>query len=481
MNPLDELLSSTGRVPEMTPGGLRHARAALDDAIAGAGARQNATMSQPATGAGRKLTSHWRGGLGALGGAGGLRGKTVIGIAATAAVAAAVATAIVLPSSSAQLKTGPLADSAPRPTAQATAKAPARAKPSETTPAVVPTSAPPVSYTFTATTTVTAAYVLDKAAQAAATEPAGSVPLVNGWPGATYWHTLSQGTTSVCPGTVFTSNVWLAQAGFAIGDNTMTGPRSSDPLSACSGGGSLGVYPIVGGPAGVQIGGQIYSWPQFAALPTDPAKLWPIVKADANVGVAPGKGGLTFDFETIGGLLTTDPVSSAMQKALYEVLEKIPGVTVAGTYTDSLGRTGTALRLGSSTFVVDSGNGRVLAELTGAPPIPPGCVRSSLAGDTHATCEVGGASVTVFISAGPAASAPKVKGFNTAPFVMPSVIGDTPQQAAQVLIKAGIGSVEFKATAKGLSSVSAGDVVAQSPAAGTMVTPGTQGAITVKS
>src|SRR6478752_3266934 len=34
MNPLDELLSTTGRVHDITPAGLRHSRAALDSAIA---------------------------------------------------------------------------------------------------------------------------------------------------------------------------------------------------------------------------------------------------------------------------------------------------------------------------------------------------------------------------------------------------------------------------------------------------------------
>jgi hypothetical protein len=48
--------------------------------------------------------------------------------------------------------------------------------------------------------------------------------------------------------------------------------------------------------------------------------------------------------------------------------EQIPGVTVSGQYTDSLGRTGTALSFGSSTIVVDISNGQVLAELDGARP-----------------------------------------------------------------------------------------------------------------
>jgi hypothetical protein len=238
------------------------------------------------------------------------------------------------------------------------------------------------------------------------------------------------------------------------------------------------VYPIEGGPDGVLIGGQIYTWSQFSALPTDPAKLWPIVEADANVGVAPGKGGLAFDFQTIGIVLTTDPVSPGMQDALYKVLEKIPGVTAAGTYTDSLGRTGTALSLDSATFVVDGGNGQILAELLGAPPVPPGCVRSSLNGDPHATCEVGGANVTVFISAGPADSAPKVRGFSpTSTFTMPSVLGDTPHQALLTLMKAGIGSIAIS----GSSAGSGGVVATQSPEAGTTVAHGAQATLTIKS
>ena len=405
------------------------------------------------------------------------------GLAATACVAAvaAAATVIALQPGASRPGGSPIADPSAKAQVKAPTKAPVQAKPSETAPAAVPVSAPPVTATFTATSDVTAAYVLDKAAQAAQTAQAGSVPLVNGWPNATYWHTLSQSRNSACPGQVETSNIWLARAGFAIGDNAKSGPMSSDSLSACGTGGAMGVYPIVGEPAGVQIGGQIYTWAQFAALPTDPAKLWPIVAADANVGVAPDKGGLAFDFQTIGVILTTDPVSPSMQQALYKVMERIPGVTVAGTYTDSLGRTGTALRQGSSTFVVDSSSGQVLAELNGAPPVPPGCVRSSLGGSAHATCEVSGADVTVFISAGPAMTAPKVKGFSTAPFAMPSVVGDTTSKAEQVLMNSGLGMVEFKTAGTGPSTTSKGVVVAQSPAAGTTVAPGTPATISIKS
>ena len=464
MNPLDELLSRTGRVPDVTPAGMRNARAALDAATAEASAQRNAALSPPGPRASRSATSRWPGGL---------RGKAIIGATAVAA-AAAVAAAVVVPLSSSHSGARPLAGSSARPPVKAPTVTPTSGA---STPATVRVSAPLVTATFTAATDVTAAYVLGKAARATQATPAGSVPLVNGWPNATYWHTLSQSADSSCPGQVITSNLWLAQAGYAIGENTLTGPQSSDVLSACGGGANVGVYPIENEPDGVQIGGQIYSWPQFAALPTDPAKLWPIVAADANVGVGPDKGGLTFVFETIGGTLATDPVSPGMQEALYQVLERFPGVTVAGTYTDSLGRTGTALSLGSATLVVDSGTGQILAALGGAPPVPPGCVRSSLTADPHATCEVGGAGVTVYISAGPAASAPKVKGFSTTPFTMPSIIGDTSSQATHALTKAGFRGFTFKGSADASGQV----VVAQSPAAGSTVIPGTLATITLGS
>ena len=129
------------------------------------------------------------------------------------------------------------------------------------------------------------------------------------------------------------------------------------------------------------------------------------------MGVAPDKGEPEQDFlfQTIGILLTGDPLSPAMRMALYELAETIPGVTVAGTYTDSLGRTGIALSQDSYTEVIDTSNGQVLATLTAAPPLSPGCVRQSMNGTPGATCAVGGASTTVYISAGPVNSEPYVK------------------------------------------------------------------------
>jgi hypothetical protein len=48
------------------------------------------------------------------------------------------------------------------------------------------------------------------------------VPLVNGWPEAAYWHTETQSIDSACSGQVETNNLWLAKAGYGIGDTTVT-------------------------------------------------------------------------------------------------------------------------------------------------------------------------------------------------------------------------------------------------------------------
>lgn len=377
MNPLDELLSSTGRVPGITPDALGNARAALDAAIAGASAQQDASM-RPSRRDSRKLASRRLGGL---------RGTTIIGVAAAAAAAAA---AIVLPLPASHPGTHPLADSS--------AKAPVKAKPSKTAAAAaVPVTVPPVTYSFSAATTdATAAHVLDQAAQAAGAQPA------DGWPNTPYWHTVQQWT---CGGKVYTGNTWIDRAGNGVGQ--IAGPPSSDPSCAIAGGGAP--YSIFsGGNSGVSIGEKQYTWSELDALPTDPAKLWPIVRADEQLPFSSDpalpKSGQSDLFQSIWNLLTSGPVSPALRKALYEVSAEIPGVTVTGKYTDSLGRTGTALHIGLWTMVTDTSNGQVLAMLQGATPPVTVCSDS---GGCHEV-QTGGASTTVYISAGPAGSAPSV-------------------------------------------------------------------------
>jgi hypothetical protein len=361
MNPLDDLISSSAGVPGVSPDGLGRGRAALDEAIA-ARARQESPARRKA--AAHRFT--------------GLRGKAIIGVAGIAAAAAAAAV-IVLPSSSPHTAGGPLAGSSAKPTL----KAGAQPKPSASGQA----TGSLMSYTITSMKAhVTAASVFAQAAkgaQAAQYTPEGNVPLVDGWPGDLYWHTVTESTSTGCPGLVNVSQVWLGETGSEIVSNHNKGsvPASESISIACGGGpGSTAneTYPVGNVPTGPMIGGQIYTWAQFAALPTDPAALWPVLQADSTVGVAPYKGVPEQDwlYQTIIMTLENDPVSPAMRVALLADAEKISGVTVVGKYTDSLGRTGIALRQGSADIeVIDTSNGQVLTDIQPT-PAHQGCTTS---------------------------------------------------------------------------------------------------------
>jgi hypothetical protein len=354
----------------------------------------------------------------------------------------------------------------------------------------VQTTAAPVTATFTAEIDTTAASVLDEAARASGSQ---NVPLVNGWPAAPYWHVLKQQTSSDCPGQVITTNTWVGEDGTEVTGDKVTGPTSSDWSSSCNDP-NTGYSPVVGATAGLNIGGQHYSWTEFAALPTDPAKLWPLLQADAKVGVASGKEDLFLTYYTIVTALTSGPVSPAMRVALFKVMEKFPSVHVTGKYTDSLGRTGTAITynapkvadggplvVGGASFtdVIDARTGQVLAQLDAAQAIPAGCVRATVGGEKGATCAVTGADVQVFISAGPASTTP----LHLTRLKMPSVVGDSLPQAERELQQAGFrNGLSLKgATFNPRTRMPAtGTVIAQSPAAGAIVTSITTPTLTLR-
>jgi hypothetical protein len=128
MNLLDDLLGSTGRVEDITPNGMRNARAALDSTIRGA-----RTRHAPARQSANRRSAR-------------PRGKIIV--AGTAATAAAVAVAVV-----------------PRLSGQ-------RPVPAHPAPAH--------------STAVTAAFVLREAANATKANPQQE-----GWPRAAYWHVAS--------------------------------------------------------------------------------------------------------------------------------------------------------------------------------------------------------------------------------------------------------------------------------------------------
>ncbi len=311
-------------------------------------------------------------------------------VAATSGVAVvAVGTAIVL------------ASHAGVPTAGLSAK-PGTTAAVPALPASVPTSAPRVTYSIKpAAANVTVVDVLTRAATAVGSQ----ANLGTGWPAGAYWHTEQQVISG--GNLVSTDNIWTNASGSGVGEGT-----DSPPYLLSSPGGQLTAA----------IGEKNYTWAQLAALPADPSKLWPIVKADEQTPFSstdPGapKSGQSDLFESIWNLVTSEPVPGPLQKALYDVAAKIPGVTVEGQYTDSLGRTGTALHIGMWTMVVDPGTGQVLAMIQAAgPPVTvcgaSGCTRQQTAG----------ASTTVYITAGwaSAASMPKVSHSGEVPATSPT-------------------------------------------------------------
>lgn len=377
-NALDELLAATSRVPDATPGVLRSGRAALDAAIAAASVPQPA----PARRYGLRLSGGWLG------------GKVLFGAGAVAVAAAAAVAVVALPGSATPAKTAPVAD----PATQVTAKAPAIAKPTATAAKpsprpVVPTSAPAVKYNLgTEETDVTAAYVLDKAATASASQP-------NTWSNAPYWHTMQQ---VPCGGGVMTDNTWISTTtGDGVGEGT--------PSPGCSLANEA-PFPIAGSPEQANFGQTSYTWAQLNALPTNPAKLWTILRADEQLPFtsdpALPKSGESDLFQSIMNTLSDSPTTPALRKALFEDAAKIPGVTVTGKYTDSLGRTGTALHVGLFTMVIDTANGQVLTStVASAGPV-------QVCGASGCTMQPTYGSTSVYISAGPAYSAPKVPAVN---------------------------------------------------------------------
>jgi len=315
MNSLDELLAAAGPVPDISPDGLSNGRAALNAAL-------SSGHFAPAAGAGRKPGS-WLSGP---------RAKALIGTAAVTAGAAAAAIVIAVPPSSPAVPAGSPANPA---------------------------------------ATLTAAAVLDQAAQAAGSQP--------GWPNARYWYSEDKYT---CGGQLYTDKIWIYRYGNGVVEKT--GPRNSDSICV-RGLGTFPLYPAyVFGP---------YTWSQLYALPTDPARLEPRLMADHGDTVyqhpvtAAQWASQQASFEDVMFQLTDTPAPPALREALFKVAASIPGVKVTGRYTDSLGRTGTALRLGSYTMVVDPANGLILDENP----------------DT-------GSSTIMLITEGPAASEPKLGG-----------------------------------------------------------------------
>lgn len=382
MNPLDNLLSAAGQVPEITEDALQNGRHALNAAIAEASARP-----VPAA---RKAAPRWWGSW---------RGMTVIG--ATAAVAAAAVAAVAVLPSSAPPKPAP---SKPAPQAATSPKTTVKAKPqpkASVNPGT-PVTIGSVTYSFdTKTSGTPAATVLDAAATAIGSQAgAGSEPNVD-WGSAPYYHMVS---VSTCGGATYTNNTWTSRNGNGVGLGTSSESGSGPGCEGSEG----GPFPIVTGFADFYgLGNQPLTEAQVDELPTDPNKLWPILEGfdggSLSSDTANPHSNASTMFQSIWNLITSEPLSPAFREALLEDAAKIPGVTVEGRYTDSLGRTGTVLHIGMWTMAIDTSDGQVLAMTSGAIPGVPICNGGK---SSASFCQSGGGT-TLYVSAGTLTSLPK--------------------------------------------------------------------------
>jgi hypothetical protein len=193
-------------------------------------------------------------------------------------------------------------------------------------------------------TAVTAAFVFREAAKA--TKASGAPQ--EGWPHAAYWRADS---IEVRDGKSYHRNIWISHNGDAVLEDGSLAPGLLRVSPAGSGFGYLGNKP-----------GWL-TWDEIYALPTDPAKLALVLKHASIGGVYASQAQNLWAI--VLGLLVETPASPALREALYNVAANIPGVAVNGDYTDSLGRTGTALRLGEETLVIDPASGQLLAWIDG--------------------------------------------------------------------------------------------------------------------
>ena len=198
-----------------------------------------------------------------------------------------------------------------------------------------------------------------------------------GWPNAAYWHITSVYESD---GKIYHRDIWLAHHGNSVlEDDGVSGAMTPSSLG-------LNVF---------DVGGTGLTWDQLYALPTDPAKLEPVLQSDIK-GAGPNP---TAELYTVvGDLLRESPAPPALRKALYEIAATIPGVKLVGDYKDALGRTGTAVERDGETLVIDPTDGQLLADIQGNPEAGiscgGGCVEYGVA--------------YMYVSEGPATSAPAV-------------------------------------------------------------------------
>jgi hypothetical protein len=204
------------------------------------------------------------------------------------------------------------------------------------TPTVVPSKARPTISPGKSqpTASLNISEVLQQAGAAAGDQPGG-------WPSASYWHSVSsyrQGS-----GPLVRREVWAGH--HAIGGLLDTRLSSA-------------VVPLQDGRfAGL-------GWDELYALPTESGALESRLRATSLDGIRDGDTEL---FALVGDLLRESPAPPTLRKALWEVVARVPGVSLVGAVRDSSGRPGVAIERGGHGYVLDPTTGRLLEEYIGSP------------------------------------------------------------------------------------------------------------------
>ena len=199
--------------------------------------------------------------------------------------------------------------------------------PSESQPTISPGESQP-------TASLNISDVLRQAGAAAGDQPGG-------WPKASYWHSVSSYRHGSGP--LVRREVWAGHHG--------TGGLLDTRLSSA-------VIPLQDGRfAGL-------GWDELYALPTEPGALESHLRATGLDGMRDSDTEL---FALVGDLLRESPAPPTLRKALWEVVARVPGVSLVGAVEDSTGRPGVAIEREEHGYVLDPTAGRLLEEYIGTP------------------------------------------------------------------------------------------------------------------
>lgn len=103
-------------------------------------------------------------------------------------------------------------------------------------------------------------------------------------------------------------------------------------------------------------------WDELYALPTESGALDSRLRATRLDGLRDSDTEL---FALVGDLLRESPAPPTLRKALWEVVARVPGVSLVGAVKDGTGRPGVAIERGEHGYVLDPTAGRLLEEYIG--------------------------------------------------------------------------------------------------------------------